>query len=431
MFAMVWIILAVFLVCAALMYTRKLSAILALPLMSVIIALLAMPDKPLDAIALVFETGAARLAKAMTNVIFGAALAHIVFTTGIAETLVKKAAELAGDRVLPVTIIMTMTTAVAFLALAGLGSVVMMGTLVLPILLGVGLRPLAAAGIFLFGISIGGMWNVANWGFYRDVLKLPLTTISSFAAIGGVSLIVATLVFIVLNARAPRVAWAAATTPPTPASATVPGISLITPLIPVLLILGFKYAHSLSGGRFADREFDINAALLIAGLYGILTTRPKAILNLLTGAFTEGIKTVAPVLALLIGIGMAVTALMAEPVKAAMEPLLRSVVPASPWGYVLFFGLLSPLALYRGPLNLYGLGAGVAAVLALMLPPALVMGALMCTGMIQGVCDPTNTHNVWTGGLTKTDVNDILKTTLPYAFAATFAALIVIAMTRW
>ncbi len=114
-----------------------------------------------------------------------------------------------------------------------------------------------------------------------------------------------------------------------------------------------------------------------------------------------------------------------------MAPLLRAVVPSSPWGYVLFFGLLSPLALYRGPLNLYGLGAGVATVLAAILNPALVMGALMCTGMIQGVCDPTNTHNVWTGSLTKTDVNDILKSTLPYAFAATVAALIVIALTRW
>jgi DcuC family C4-dicarboxylate transporter len=428
---MVWMILAVFLVCAALMYTKKLSAILALPLMAVIIALLATPDKPLDAITLVFETGTARLAKAMTNVIFGAMLAHIVFTTGIAETIVKKAAELAGDRTLPVTIIMTMATAIAFLALAGLGSVVMMGTLVIPILLGVGLRPLAAAGIFLFGLSIGGMWNVANWGFYQDVLKLPLATISTFATVGGISLIVATLVYIVVNVRSPRVAWAAATTAPATAVISVPGISLLTPLIPVLLILGFKYANVLSGGYFASREFDINAALIIAALYGVLTTRPKEILNLLTGAFTEGIKTVAPVIALLIGIGMAVTALTADPVKAAMEPLLRAVAPNSPWGYVLFFGLLSPLALYRGPLNLYGLGAGVATVLAAILNPALVMGALMCTGMIQGVCDPTNTHNVWTGSLTKTDVNDILKATLPYAFAATVAALIVIALTRW
>ncbi len=427
---MAWAFLLVFLVCAALMYTKKLSAILALPLMALLIAVLATPDKPLEAIGLVFETGTARLAKAMTNVIFGAMLAHVVFATGIAETIVKKAAELAGDRALPVSIIMTLATALSFLALAGLGSVVMMGTLVIPILLGVGLRPKAAAGLFLFGLSIGGMWNVANWGFYQDVLKLPLSTISSFATIGGVSLIGATLIFIFVSARSPRVAWNAPAAP-APPNNSVSGLSLFTPVVPILLILGLKHADFFTGGALAARDFDINAALLLAALFGILTTRPRELINLLTGAFTEGIKTVAPVLALLIGIGMAVTALTAEPVKAAMEPLLRSVSPTSPWSYVAFFGLLSPLALYRGPLNLYGLGAGVATVLAAILNPALVMGALMCTGMIQGVCDPTNTHNVWVGNLTKTDVNDILKTTLPYAFGATVAALGFIALTRW
>jgi hypothetical protein len=51
--------------------------------------------------------------------------------------------------------------------------------------------------------------------------------------------------------------------------------------------------------------------------------------------------------------------------------------------------------------------------------------------MVQGVCDPTNTMNVWTGGFVKADVNDILKSTLPFVFAATLAALTIIAVWRW
>ncbi|MCW3053545.1 MAG: H+/gluconate symporter family protein, partial [Chthonomonadales bacterium] len=113
------------------------------------------------------------------------------------------------------------------------------------------------------------------------------------------------------------------------------------------------------------------------------------------------------------------------------HPLLMAVAPHSPWTYVLFFGLLSPLALYRGPFNLYGLGAGIGGILTTLLAPTLVMGALMCTGMVQGVCDPTNTMNVWVAGFTRTDVNDILKSTLPYVFMATLTALLVIALTRW
>ncbi|HYF76976.1 MAG TPA: transporter [Symbiobacteriaceae bacterium] len=423
---MAWIILAVFLIFAVLMYTKKLSAILALPIMALLIALLPNLAKPLDAITLVFGTGAPRMAAAMMNAVFGAMLAHIVFTTGIAETIIKKAAELAGDKTMAVGIIMTLATAVAFISLGGLGSIIMVGTLVLPIMIGVGIRPLQAGSMFLLGVSMGGMWNVANWGFYRDTLKVPIETISSFATTNGIILIIAGLAYVVLNARSRRTTWAMPAAAPSPASAqAAPAISLITPLIPVVLILGFKYIPA------KPINFDINAALTIAALYGILTTKPRETLNALTGAITEGVKNVAPVLGLMIGIGMAVTALMSEPVKNVMTPMLKSIVPGGPVGFVLFFGLLSPLALYRGPLNLYGLGAGVGAILTGILKPHLVMGALMSTGMIQGVCDPTNTHNAWTAGFTKADVNDVLKQTLPYVFAATLVALAVIGFTMW
>lgn len=416
-------IIAVFLICAVLMYTKRISAIVALPLMALVIALLVTPGQPLEALAQVFGTGSARLAGAMTNAIFGAILAHVVYSTGIAETIVKKAAELAGDRTLAVALIMTFASAICFVALGGLGSVIMVGTLVLPILMGVGISPLAAACMFLLALSLGGIFNVANWGFYSDVLKVPVSTISSFATALGFLLLVATVAFVVLNARSERTAWATPSSLPSESSAQAPAASLITPIIPVAILLGFKYLAGIS--------FDINAALIIATLYGCLTTRPRETLNLITGAAIEGIKNVAPVLALMMGIGMAVTAFTSDAVKAVMTPLLEGVVPTSRIGYVLFFGLLSPLALYRGPLNLYGLGAGVGAILTSIYQPHLVMGALMCTGLVQGVCDPTNTHNAWTAGFTKTDVNDILKRTLPFVFAAVILALTYIALVRW
>lgn len=422
---MAWVIIAVFLIFAVLMYTKRISALLALPVMALIIAILPNYAKPLEAITLVFGTGAPRLAAAMMNAVFGAILAHVVYTTGIAETIVKKAAELAGDRTMAVAVIMTLATAVAFVALGGLGSIIMIGTLVLPIMTGVGIRPTVAGSMFLLGVSMGGTWNVANWGFYRDTLKVPIDVISSFATTNGIILIIAGLVYVVLNARATRTTWAVPNRAPGSGSASVSALALITPVIPVALLLGFKYG---TGGKV---NFDINAALTIAALYGILTTRPRELVNTLTGAITEGIKNVAPVLGLMIGIGMAVTALMHDSVKAVMTPMLQSIVPTGALGYVLFFGLLSPLALYRGPLNLFGLGAGVGAILTGILKPHLVMGALMSTGMIQGVCDPTNTHNAWTAGFTKSDVNDILKETLPFVFAATLAALAVIGFTRW
>jgi DcuC family C4-dicarboxylate transporter len=428
---LVWIILILFLISAAAMYTKRLPALLALPLMAVLIALLTNAQHPLDALTLVFDKGATRLASAMTNAVFGAILAHIVYTGGIAENLVKKTSELAGDRAIPVALLMMLTAALAFVALSGLGAVIMVGTLALPVMVGVGIRPLVAAATLLFGISIGGMWNIASWGFYQDVLHVPVGTVAQFASLCGVVLLAAGIAYVLVNARARRSTWEESAPEAPAAPPRIPAVALLTPLVPVVLILGGKFADRLTGGHLRAVDLDINAALTIGCLYGILTTKPRAIVQTLAGAITEGIRSVAPVLGLMIGIGMVVTALMSEPVKAVMQPLLSGVVPRSPLTYVLFFGLLSPLALYRGPFNLYGLGAGIGGILTTLLAPPLVMGALMCTGMVQGVCDPTNTMNVWAAGFTRTDVNDLLKSTLPYVFVATLTALLIIALTRW
>jgi len=398
--------------------------------MALVIALIPAYRSPLGALTLVFGAGPSRLAGAMSNAVFGAMLAYVVAECGIAGTLVKKASELAGDRPIVVSLLMMGATAFAFLAIGGLGSVIMVGTLVLPVMLGVGIRPLHAASIFLFGISIGGIWNVAGWGFYQDVLKVPVSTIASFSTLCGSVLAAAAIAYIMVFARDRRTAWSADTAPPA-SPRSVPAAALLTPLLPVVLILVFKNLGPASGGRISGQTFEINAALAIGTLYGILTTRRAEFVNLLTGSITEGIRSVAPVLGLMIGIGMVVTALMSEPVTAVMRPALLAVVPHSRWGYILFFGLLSPLALYRGPLNVYGLGAGIGAILTTIFAPHLVAGALISTGMVQGVCDPTNTMNVWTGGFVKADVNDILKSTLPFVSIAALVALSLIAIWRW
>lgn len=72
-----------------------------------------------------------------------------------------------------------------------------------------------------------------------------------------------------------------------------------------------------------------------------------------TKAFVEGTQAVSGAIVLLIGLGImlngfkyaTVTPLMEE----AMSPILG--IFASPFGMVFGFTLLTPLVLYRGPLN--------------------------------------------------------------------------------
>ncbi|MGB9663759.1 MAG: citrate transporter, partial [Ignavibacteria bacterium] len=92
---------------------------------------------------------------------------------------------------------------------------------------------------------------------------------------------------------------------------------------------------------------------------------------------------------------------------------------------VITFTLLAPFALYRGPLNVWGMGYGLAGILlASGMNPGAIMGLLLGVGQIQGVSDPTNTQNVWLANELKIDVQKILWNTLPYTWVVAFLGLI-------
>ena len=109
-----------------------------------------------------------------------------------------------------------------------------------------------------------------------------------------------------------------------------------------------------------------------------------------------------------------------------MQPIISKILPSNPIVYVLVFTVLSPLALYRGPLNMYGLGSGLAKVFAaagILSAPAVGM-ALRSTSVVQCVADPTNTQNVIVADYASVDVNDILKSTLPYTMVMALCILV-------
>ncbi len=101
-------------------------------------------------------------------------------------------------------------------------------------------------------------------------------------------------------------------------------------------------------------------------------------------------------------------------VKASLSPLVGAVNLQSPWIYVAFFGLLSPLALYRGPLNPYGIGIGVYLLIKdlNLLPPLALLAAVMSVVQVQTACDPTNTHNVWIANYVGMRVEEITRQTI-------------------
>jgi hypothetical protein len=145
-------------------------------------------------------------------------------------------------------------------------------------------------------------------------------------------------------------------------------------------------------------------------------------------AVIRGVEDVAPAIVLFIGIGMLFTATQQPQFVAAMHPLASSAL-RNPAVFVVIFGLLSPLVLYRGPLNPFGVGIAIFTVLlsAHVLAPVILVAAVMAVVQVQNVCDPTNTQNVWVANFTGVRIDEITKRTLPYQVAvATIACIVVV-----
>ena len=197
----------------------------------------------------------------------------------------------------------------------------------------------------------------------------------------------------------------------------------LIPLVPLVAILLF--------------DVPILAAFVIGFAYAILATARPGSMALTVQSLIEGGASVMPAIVLMFGIGILIAAVKGPPgwdaahpgatwpVLGAIEPVLSRLVPSSPWAYVLGFGLAAPLALYRGPLNVWGLGFGVATILMTSgdLPPVAVMAMLLSVGQVQGICDPTNTANVWIANHQGVDVNAILFRTLPFVWGAAVLGL--------
>lgn len=478
--------ITLFVLMALAMFFRKIPALLALPILAFLIPLIAGISIN-DTIQYVIGEGALKLHNAYTVAVFGSMLSVLLQRTRVAESFIKKGAELAGDNPWIIAVLMMLLIMLLFTTLGGLGAIIMVATVVLPIMSSVGLGPLTVVGIFLISLSMGGTLNAGNWAVYVDVMGLPVSEIRTFALVMFGLTFIAGLIYITiqlyrdgheLNFRKigfsslvflgaifllvfiyfqlnPNFRTQLATVMLSvgqvlkwglgisivllymtaffrifrrgQASNEITGLAYFTPIIPLLLILIF------------DMNF---IAAFISGLvYGFLATYRPGSLNLFIQSVLEGGGVVMPAVVLMFGIGMLLNAIMGPgdswfaahpagwPVLNLLRPLMLKIIPQSPFFYVLLFSLAAPLALYRGPLNVWGMGYGLAAVfLASGMHAGAVMGLLMAVGPVQGISDPTNTHNVWLANEMQQDVQKVLWNTLPYSWGLAALGLVVAAV---
>lgn len=412
-------ILLVFFILVALMMTRKVPTILALPIMAIAISLIAGitvissdPDK-ITIVKDVLEAGSMRMSTAISGLIFGSLFGKVLSKVGITETIIKKAAEMAGDKALPIALSFLAVCSVIFAASNGLGMVILVGTIIIPIMISAGLSPIVSGIILLLANGIGVTFSVSTLAVYIDVLGLKLGEVTSYSWMVGLPLIIVAVIMVVYFIQfgsKRRKAWAMPVQKKR--GGQVRSIALISPIIPVVLVFAF--------------QVPLVASIIVGILVTLILSTPKNPIHVVSSAFVEGIQDVAGAAGLMIGIGMLLNAVMSAEVSAILQPAISMLIPHNQLTFILVFGLLSPLAIYRGPLNVWGLGSGIISLLvAGGMNPIAAMVALRLDSNVQAVCDPTNSHNVWVSDFTKTDVNEVLKKTIGWITVSTILGLVV------
>ncbi len=91
------------------------------------------------------------------------------FQTGIAESVIRSAVELAGDRPIVTAMTVTLVTALLFTSMYGVGAAIAIGVIALPIMMSQGIPPHVAAPVFTMGIGAGTFVNLVQFGTFQKL----------------------------------------------------------------------------------------------------------------------------------------------------------------------------------------------------------------------------------------------------------------------
>ncbi|MFC9143879.1 TRAP transporter large permease subunit [Streptomyces bacillaris] len=434
------VILLLMLAGVGLMLTRKLPTAFALVLLAVAIALVA--GAPLtgenSVLDTVLQQGAPMLAATMLAVLIGSWLGKLMEETGIAGTLVRKIVEFGGDRPTVVALGVLAVSALIGTVTGSAPAAMMAGIIGIPAMIAVGVPKTTAAGTILMGIAAGLPFELPVWQFLSTALELPIDTVKSFMMRLFPFAAFFAVLFVLVETRRKGVehAWSLASaaersgddSPKSPGErrrsralrmGDAPWYALLAPAVPLVLALGF--------------ELPIIPSMLAGVLWALVTTtRPGMLNKRLLRTLYGGFEVAAPPIALFVAIGVLLAAVKLPGAVEALDPLVKAVAPGNPVVFVIVFTLLVPLCLYRGPLNVYGLGAGIAGVLiaAGIYPAVAVLGLTASYNQVFGVSDPTSTQTVWAAQYSGVSPQQVMLRTLPYVWCVALGGLIVTAATQ-
>ena len=398
----------------AAMLSRKLPTAFALVLLAVVIAFVSGAPLTGDNSVLdtVLQAGAPTLAATMIAILLGSWLGKLLDETGIAGTLVRKIVEFGGDRPVVVALGVLAVSALVGTVTGSAPAAMLAGIIGIPAMIAVGIPKATAAGTILMGIAAGMPFELPVWQFFSTALNLPLHTVRGFMIKLFPFALLAAILFVVIEThrRGTEHTWTFKSVAEKQRSrrqqlGDAPWYALFTPAVPLILALGFKLA--------------IIPSLLAGILYALVTTtRPREMNKRMLRTLYAGFEVAAAPITLFVAIGILLAAVKLPGTVSDLEPLMKDVSPHNAVAFVVVFTVLVPLCLYRGPLNVYGLGAGIAGVLiaAGIYPAIAVLGLTTSYNQVFGVADPTSTQTVWAAQYAGVSPQQVMARTLPYVW---------------
>lgn len=367
----------------------------------------------IDVLTNVFQTGPENYGKSiLVNVFFGAFFGRILMDTGIAATLIRKVVELGGDKPRITMTLLCIVTSVIFTSMTGIGPVISIAVIVLPIMLSLGISAPVALFAFMGSIMSGIFANIVNFKQYQGIFATAKPAYASYDyntyfKFGVIAMIVALVVVLVvanvsLSKKKISHAWAA-----TASSGTVenaPVISWISVILPVVLVVAFKVPIIL--------------AFILAGLFALITCRKLKgrfgeICRMLAKLFADGAIDVAPMVGFLLTLSMFNNA--ANYAAPYFKTLLGGFIPTTALAICLVFAIATPLGFFRGPMNLVGCGAAILAVVVASTnwPVMFLYPLFAVTTIAPQHLDITQSWVAWGFGYTKVSAKDYMKMSIP------------------
>lgn len=358
----------------------------------------------------IFEQGPELWGATAAIIIFGSWFGRVMVDTGIARTIIRKAVELGGDRPSITCILLCIVTSLIFTSAYGAGAVVAIGVIVFPIMLSLGIpKPLATAS-FLMSVGAGLYFNL---GWFNQVNALfdnqfPFDTkYQIFAAIAFGIQMIATILMIIISMKKKSVnhAWAA-TKATIQTEKKVHGLALLTPILPVVLAIFF--------------DFKPITAILVAVIWALLFSgnlkKWNEIGTLVQKTFYDGVADVGLVFAFLFFLQMFLRA--AKVCAPLLAPIVSPFMPSNLMLLFILFGVLGILAIFRGPLTIWGAGAATLAMfqsIGTIPVGALFPLFLVPSTTVNGSICPTQSWCLWAIGYNKVSIKDYFKEVLAYA----------------